>query len=60
MRDTIVAAVKAVDEEDAWAIIHASYDSPPTRLEKRFIEVLTKSPFSERFPAATWMQWADV
>jgi hypothetical protein len=58
-RSTIVAAVRAVDEEDAWEIVRASYDTPPTRLEVRFCEVLRKTPFGSRFPRADWMVWAD-
>lgn len=57
--DTIVAAVKAVDEDDAWEIIRAAYDTPPEEIEKRFCKVLeAQEPFSERFPRADWMVWS--
>lgn len=57
-RDTIVAAVQAEDVENAWEVIHRSYDTPPTRIETRFCERLGDQPvFSDRFPRADWMQW---
>jgi len=57
-RDTIVAAVQAESEEDAWDVVLMSYDEVPTQLEKRFCDPLgDKEPFSDRFPRADWMQW---
>jgi len=60
-RETIVAAVMAEDEEDAWKVVRASYDTSPTRLEQRFCDALgDREPWSAeggRFPRADWMQW---
>jgi hypothetical protein len=61
-RDTIVAAVQAANEETAWAIVRAAYDTTPTRLEERFCDQLdekyAQEPWTERFPRADWMQWS--
>ncbi len=63
-RDTIVAAVQAESEEAAWEAVHAAYDTPPTRLERRFIDELgDRVPWTDtggRFPRADWMTWPGV
>ena len=57
--ETIVAAVRAVDETAAWAQVQDAYDDEPDSLERRFTEPLTASPFTGRFPQAGWMAWDD-
>lgn len=57
--ETVCAAIYAADEDQARAIIRAAYDDDPGELEFRFVEELTQSPFSGRFPKATWMAWED-
>jgi len=52
----VVAAVRAESEEAAWASVRNAYDYPP-EMRERFIEPLTGSPFSGRFPQANWMRW---
>jgi hypothetical protein len=67
-RDTIVGAVQADSEDDAWQVVYESYDTPPTRIEPRFCDKLddeakgvsAREPWTEvdgRFPRADWMQW---
>lgn len=58
-RDILVAAVRASDEAEAWAIIEGAYDNPGGVYERRFCDVLPESvpPFSDRFPQAEWMAW---
>lgn len=51
--------VMATSEEDAWAQVLASYDTPPESVEQRFCDVHEGSPFTDRFPRASWMQWDD-
>jgi len=58
--ETVCAAVRAETAEEAKAIVHASYDVPPTALEWRFAEVLEGSPFCDRFPQdRDWLVWND-
>ncbi len=49
---TVVAAVKAENEDAAKALILAAHDSKPADLEWRFVEERPDdwSPFSGRFP----------
>jgi hypothetical protein len=56
---TVCAAVKAESADIAKAIIFASYDNPPWRLEWRFVEERPDdwSPFNTRFPRGDWMRW---
>jgi len=55
---TIVAAVKADSEDEAWQFVNLSYDNPPDSIDARFCDEMKKSsPFSDRFPRAEWMQW---
>lgn len=58
-RETICAAVTAVDETAAKAGILASYDKSPNSIDWRFCEKRSDEwePFSPRFPRAAWMQW---
>lgn len=58
-RNVIVAAVRAVDEEAAFAQVRAAYDDGEGAIEERFIDLLTGSPFSGRFPRSAWMAWDD-
>lgn len=53
----IVGAVRADDEEAAWVKVDAAFDNEPS-YRQRFCEPLDgQSPFSDRFPKATWMAW---
>ena len=54
---TIVAAVRAKDEDAAYELIYAAYDERPKHIEFRFCQVLNGSPFTDRFPKADWMKW---
>ena len=60
-RETICAAVKADNEEDAKQIIQNCYDIPQIFdiSNWRFIEEQPHdwNPFNNRFPKATWMIW---
>lgn len=55
---TIVAAVKADDEDGAWQQVIDSFDDEANYRE-RFIEPLPddRSAFSDRFPKSKWMAW---
>jgi hypothetical protein len=56
---TIVAAVRAENEDAAKQLVVDSYDTPPD-LEWRFCDVLDRSPFSDRFPQTSeWMTWEE-
>ena len=58
--DTIVAAVRAEDESEAWQVVYRSYDvAPEYGLERRFIRPLPEgtSPFTDRFTRDEWMAW---
>lgn len=52
----IVAAVLAVDERAAWAVVADAYDNP-TPVRERFIEPLDQVPFCDRWRKADWMAW---
>lgn len=56
---TVVAAVMAVDEEDAKRIIQKVHDNPKIKLEWRFVSERSAdwSPYGDRFVQADWMQW---
>ncbi len=58
---TIVAGVRAPNEEMAKDIIIRAYDDPPASLEWRFVEERSDdwTPYeSDRFPKADWMpEW---
>lgn len=60
----VVAAVLAVDAEDAWEQIAAAFDEPrsPSDFDRRFCEehpeLATDGPFSPRWPKARWMAWS--
>lgn len=56
---TIVAAVRAENEDAAMGIIIAAFDKKPASLEWRFCEERPSdwSPFSSRFPRGDWMKW---
>ena len=57
-RYVVVAAVRAADEEAAFAQVRAAYDNRHGPIEERFIEPLVQeTPFSGRFPQAGWMAW---
>ena len=57
-RYIVVAAVRATDEDAAFAQVRAAYDNDHGPIEERFIEPLTReSPFGGRFPQAGWMAW---
>lgn len=56
---TVVAAIRAESEEAAWEQVRLSYNNPPLDVERRFIQVLDRSPFSDRFPRDEWMEWDD-
>jgi hypothetical protein len=63
-KSTIVAAVRAEDEDAAWAVVRASYDTPPESVIERFCEPLApkdgKYPWDNpngRFQRAEWMKW---
>lgn len=59
----IVAAVRANSEDEAFALIEASYDTPPDGgVEPRFIEPLDEDEFpwnreGSRFQLGDWMEW---
>lgn len=57
--ETICAAVRADNVDDAVELIHAAYDQRPEALELRFVVEKKPdwSPFSDRFPRFDWMQW---
>lgn len=57
--DSIVAAVMAESPTDAEGLIRLAYDTPPDRIEFRFVEPQQPGwePFSDRFPRARWMRW---
>lgn len=63
--ETVVAAVVAPTENAAKEKILRAYDEGPERPEHigamrwRIVERLSdgQSPFSDRFPQATWMRW---
>lgn len=57
---TVCAAIRASDEDAAREIVFASHDARPAQVEFRFIRRLDRSPFSDRFPRADWMQWEDA
>lgn len=71
-RDTIVAAVQAEDEANAWDVVNEAYDARPARLERRFCDELEdreqqpsarepwSTPENGRFPRADWMEWKWV
>lgn len=58
--ETVVAAVRAKNEDEArWQILRA-YDTQPDDVRWRFCEALTHdTPFTDRFPKAVWMAWDD-
>jgi hypothetical protein len=68
-RETIVGAVQAETEKDAWEKVYASYDARPASIEERFIEELddreqqpsARAPWGTvengRFQHADWMVW---
>jgi len=62
-RHTIVAAVMAECEDDAWDKIRDAYDADPVNLEERFCDELKEGkslPWEHagtRFELADWMQW---
>jgi hypothetical protein len=61
-RSTIVAAVQAESEDDAWEVVREAYDADPKNLEERFCTELTdeKMPWERpgsRFQLADWMKW---
>lgn len=58
-RTIICAAVRAVDEEAAYAAVKLAYDNGPADFTPRFCEPLTGSPFGGRWPKARWMDWDD-
>jgi hypothetical protein len=69
--DTIVAAVPADSEEAAWEVVRTAYDTPPEKIEQRFIHELLddenhpniREPWTDkdgRFPRADWMTWPGV
>lgn len=53
----IVAAVRAPEAAAAYAQVRAAYDNGPEGFRERFVEPLTRSPFTDRFPQAAWMRW---
>ena len=57
--DIICAAVLAESEEQAKATIQRSHYNPELEIEWRFCTEKSAdwSPFSERFPRASWMVW---
>lgn len=57
--DSVCAAVKAVDVDQAKETIFKAYDVRPETLEFRFCEErpVGWTPYSERFPQADWMEW---
>jgi len=59
--DSICAAVRAEDEDDAKRIIIKSFDSVPPmdNFKWRFVDEKPEnwSPFSDRFPRDQWMSW---
>lgn len=57
--ETMVAAVWAADEDEAFEIVRAAYDEDPGPLERRLAGELEPddSPFSDRFPQSAWMAW---
>ncbi len=63
--ETIVAAVRADDEDAARAQVLAAYDNPPTDVRWRFCEAIPedRQPFSEkwsdRWPKSKWMAWDE-
>jgi hypothetical protein len=56
---TIVAAVKAEDEDAARVVIHECYDTASFSLDWRFVNERESdwAPFCDRFPKADWMKW---
>jgi hypothetical protein len=68
-RETIVAAVQATSEDEAWDVVREAYDASPSRLQERFCEELDdgpnqpnktapwSTPENGRFPQADWMRW---
>jgi hypothetical protein len=57
---TMVAAVRAEAPEEAEEIIRLAYDDPPEEIEWRWEpEPLDRSPFTDRFPQASWMAWDE-
>ena len=57
-RNIVVAAVRAADDEAAFAQVRAAYDNGSGPIEERFIETLTRdTPFTDRFRQAKWMAW---
>jgi len=57
--DILIAAVRAEDEDAAWAQVRAAYDDQPAAVAERFVEDVPDdwSPFSGRWPKADWMAW---
>ena len=60
-KSIIVGAVRAESEEEAWATVLASYDTPPEKVTERFCDPM-KAPYPwdnphGRFQRADWMQW---
>lgn len=58
--ETVVAAVRAEDEEAAMEAVRTAYDFLPEHpsIRWRFVEPLTReTPFTERFPQGEWMAW---
>lgn len=55
------AAVIAISEEDAKAVVYASHDEPPAEIEFRFVEERADDwvPYCGRFPKADWMWWPE-
>lgn len=59
-RYILVAAVRATNEEAAFAAVRAAYDNRHGPIEERFIKPLgPDGPFSDRFPRAGWMAWDE-
>lgn len=56
---TIVAAVRAENEDAAWDLIYSAYDDRPGDIEQRFCEPLDAPAFTDRFPKADWMAWGS-
>lgn len=56
-----VAAVRAADEEAAYALVDAAYDHPPGITSRRFCEPLDDAPWvlSDRWKQAAWMAWGS-
>ena len=55
----LVAAIRADDEEAAWQRVIDAFDDEADYRERFCDSLGRESPFVDRFPKASWMDWSD-